>query len=203
MENEQIKIFNESMEQIGVATREEVHRIGYWHESIQCWFVSEEKGTHYIYLQHRSKNKRDYPDLLDITAAGHLLANETVRDGVREIEEETGIKVLFNDLILLGVIHDCIDKDREFAHVFLYKTNLKLADFHLQKEEVAGMVKISFKDFTQLWLGEEETIKVIGISRNEEGKVCSWLGDLSRNQFVPHSLEYYKTVIKEIKKYIK
>jgi len=84
MENEQLKIFDEYRNQIGIATREDVHRLGYWHEAFHCWFISKEKGTDYLYLQLRSNTKKDYPNLLDITAAGHLLANETVQDGVRD-----------------------------------------------------------------------------------------------------------------------
>lgn len=44
MENEMLKVFNADRKQIGVATREEVHRIGHWHEVFHCWFVSREAG---------------------------------------------------------------------------------------------------------------------------------------------------------------
>lgn len=97
--SERLKIFDEDRFQIGIATRDEVHRFGFWHETFHCWFVSEEAGTYYIYLQLRSATKKDYPNLLDITAAGHLLADETVQDGIREIKEEIGIDLTIEDLI--------------------------------------------------------------------------------------------------------
>jgi isopentenyldiphosphate isomerase len=81
MENERLKIFDKDRNQVGVATRGEVHRIGHWHKAFHCWFVSREDEIDYIYLQLRSNLKKDYPNLLDITAAGHLLAHETVPYG--------------------------------------------------------------------------------------------------------------------------
>ena len=34
MENEKLKIFDKDRNQIGFATREEVHRIGHWHANL-------------------------------------------------------------------------------------------------------------------------------------------------------------------------
>ncbi|WP_453989811.1 NUDIX hydrolase [Bacillus nitroreducens] len=123
METEQLRIFDENKNHIGIASREDVHRLGYWHEVFHCWFICEEEGTYKLYLQLRSKNKKDYPNLLDITAAGHLLANERVEDGIREIEEEIGIDLSFQDLIPLGVVDYTVIRenfiDKEIAHVFL------------------------------------------------------------------------------------
>ncbi|MEK4700857.1 hypothetical protein MKX47_14755 [Solibacillus sp. FSL R7-0668] len=50
----------------------------------------------------RSKLKKDYPNQFDITAAGYLLATETVLDGVRELYEELGINIAFEELKALG-----------------------------------------------------------------------------------------------------
>ena len=202
MEIEQLNIFDSNREYIGVATREEVHRIGHWHETIHCWFVSRD----FIYLQLRSNKKKDFPNLLDITAAGHLLAHETVRDGIREIKEEIGIDVSFSELVSLGIIEDCIIKenftDQEFANVFLYVCNNTFDEFTLQIEEVSGIVKVQFDDFYALCMGEKEEIKVKGFEISKEGERVLIDKNVGRNKLVPHEKSYYESVVKLIKKYL-
>ena len=206
MESEQIRIFDESRNQIGVANREDVHRLGYWHEAFHCWFISKEMGIDYLYLQLRSDKKKDYPSLLDITAAGHLLANETVQDGVREIKEEIGINISFQELIPLGIIEYCVMKenfiDKELANVYMYKSDESFDDFILQEDEVAGIVKTEFNHFVELWFGKRETIKISGFEIGKEGNKILVDENVGRNTFVPHPLEYYKTVIEKIKEKI-
>lgn len=142
MENEFFKIFDEERNIIGVASRKDVHELGYWHETFHCWFVTNIEGKDYIYLQLRSDTKQDYPNLLDITVAGHLMADETAREGVREIKEEVGIDIPFHDLVPLGLIKYCVINenliDKELAHLFLYKSAHNLNDFTIQPEEVSG-----------------------------------------------------------------
>ncbi|PLR95982.1 NUDIX hydrolase [Bacillus sp. T33-2] len=206
MDNEQLKIFDENRNQIGVATREEVHRMGYWHEAFHCWFVTKEKDTDYVYLQLRSQTKKDYPGLLDITAAGHILAYETVLDGVREIKEEIGIDVPLDKLVHLGVIDYCVIKedfiDKELANVFLYKQNQIFDDFTLQLEEVSGIVKVVFNDFADLWYGKKESVNVQGFRLNEDGDKILLKEKFGREKFVPHQVSFYQTVIQKIKENI-
>ncbi|WP_367582529.1 NUDIX hydrolase, partial [Shouchella clausii] len=99
-----------------------------------------EHDQEYIYFQYRSNDKKDYPGLLDITAAGHLMSHESVMDGMREVEEELGIHVDFADLVPLGVIEYMAEKenfiDKELAHVFLYDSVHALEEFNPQLEEV-------------------------------------------------------------------
>lgn len=40
MDSELLNIFNEDKVPIGVATREDIHKYGYWHEAFHCWFIS-------------------------------------------------------------------------------------------------------------------------------------------------------------------
>ncbi|MBU9721309.1 MULTISPECIES: NUDIX hydrolase [Bacillaceae] len=205
-EQEQLKFFDDNRNVLGVASRSDVHRIGYWHEVFHCWFISNEDGIDYIYLQLRSKNKKDYPNLLDITAAGHLLVDETVEDGVREIKEEIGIDVAFKELISLGVIEYCVEQedfiDKELANVFLYKSKYNFDDFTLQVEEVSGIVKAKLIDFAQLWFGDKDKIEINGFKINENGNKQIIKEYVARDKFVPHQVLFYKEVIQKIQEQV-
>lgn len=202
MEEELLKVFDSNRNAIGIASRHEVHKLGYWHETFHCWFVSREEEKDYIYLQIRSESKKDYPGLLDITAAGHLLATETVHDGVREVEEELGIDVSFEELVSLGVIDYSVTTgeliDKELANVYVYKCNLNYDDFVLQAEEVSGIVRTEFKQFAELWCGESNNLEIEGFILSEAGKRIPVNELVMKASFVPHENSYYEAVIEGI-----
>ncbi|WP_370224123.1 NUDIX domain-containing protein [Cytobacillus sp.] len=198
METELLNIFDENRKQIGVASRDEVHKRGCWHETFHCWFVSREKDQVYIYFQYRSNEKKDYPGLLDITAAGHLLSHESVMDGIREVEEELGIHVDFADLVPLGVIDYIAEKenfiDKELAHVFLYYSNHSLEEFSLQPEEVTGIYRIALEDFYELWFGGKELSEAEGFQVGNGVRIPGSI-TVRKGDFVPHQDYYYKRVL--------
>lgn len=204
MEAELLKIFNEQHQEIGTATREEVHRKGYWHETFHCWLTSQENGVDYIYFQIRSPQKKDYPNMIDITAAGHLLATETVQDGLRELEEEIGIAVTFDELLSLGLLKYCVTKenfiDNELAHAFLYRTEHSLEQFKLQEEEVSGIARATFESFCQLWsgAGSQEDITLEGFEIDDAGNKVFFEQKVSKARFVPHEQVYYEQIIDQI-----
>ena len=204
MDNELLNIFDREKNPIGVATREEVHKRGHWHETFHCWFIAHEEGKEYVYLQIRSDLKKDYPGLLDITAAGHLLANETELDGVREVEEELGIPIAFHELDSLGIIDYSIENewliDKEFAHVFLYNCSLSFDDFKLQVEEVSGIVRVEFEQFASMWTDKTDKIEVEGIHLNSNGEKGSIRKLVTKENFVPHERSYYEEVILGIRR---
>lgn len=206
METELIQIFDENRNAVGTATRAEVHKRGHWHETFHCWVISRENGIDYIDLQIRSPLKKDFPNLLDITAAGHLLAHESVREGIREVNEELGIHVPFNDLLSLGIITDQIITgdfiDREFCHVYLYKSKYQQADYRPQQEEVSGVVKAKFDDFYQLWTGGRAELEAEGFEITAAGERVSLTMRLDKSRFVPHEQSYYEAIVKLIRNQI-
>ncbi|MFA1508819.1 NUDIX hydrolase [Priestia aryabhattai] len=195
MNDEVLTIFNNQQERIGTASRKEVHEKGYWHEAFHCWFVSRENDIDYIYFQIRSEQKQDYPGALDITAAGHLLHTETAEDGVREIHEELGVNISFDELLPLDVFKYEVSQphyvDKEFAHVFLYYSSHPLSAFTLQQEEVSGLVKAPFSHFCELWLGNQTELTVEGITNKKEPIHRT----AHKSEFAPHPEDYYKTII--------
>lgn len=204
MVQEILTTFDEQGNRTGTAPRDEVHRQGLWHETFHCWFVRKADSGLRICLRLRSEQKRDYAGLLDITAAGHLLADETVMDGIREVQEELGLSIAFDELQPLGVIPYQMDSagfmDRERAHVFVYENRYALSEFTPQLEEVAGIVEARFADFRSFISGADSKLHVQGfqVTGNSERTDIDELVDFTH--FVPHEREYFRQVIEGIER---
>ncbi|WP_338778882.1 NUDIX domain-containing protein [Metabacillus sp. FJAT-52054] len=203
METELLNILDESGRCLGTATREEVHRKGCWHETFHCWMTERRMDRIYLYFQLRSSRKKDYPSLFDITAAGHLLADETAEDGIREVEEELGLGIRFEELASLGTIPwtggsgDFID--RELARVYLYHQESPIEGFSLQKEEVAGIVKTDLREFEELVLRGRNQLQVTGFKEQEDGEKILLEDSADLSAFVPHTISYYHELFKQIR----
>lgn len=200
---ESLKIFDEFGNHIGEATRDEVHKKGYWHETFHCWLMSIENGIPMIYFQKRSQTKKDFPNLLDITAAGHLLAHETVSDGIREVHEELGIEVNIEEVISLGVVKNSINlqnfHDHELSHVFLLKRNEPFTKFNLQKEEVSGIVKANFNEYYDFAYGLRQSIEVEGFEVNAQDEKITVRKTVYKEHFVTHENNYLFSVLELLK----
>jgi isopentenyldiphosphate isomerase len=204
MKHELFDIFDEHMNHIGTATRRNTHANGYWHQTFHCWIVTRgTDGQPLILFQKRHPAKDTHPGKYDITSAGHLLAGETVEDGVRELEEELGLRANFADLTPIGTIPvelrylDLID--REFYHTFLYECDLPLEQYRLQPDEVVGLVRINAIEAARLFAGETETVPAGGLETGEDGRPVPVDRLLRLSDFVPHGELYYKRVLDAVK----
>ena len=165
--SELFDIYDEALNHIGVKRRDLVHRDGDWHQVFHCWVIGREaNGDGYLVLQKR-RDHLDYPDKIDISAAGHLAAGETVRDGLRELEEELGLQVEFADLIPLGRrvgIHKTGDfVDCQICHVFFYRCDRSLEEYNYRREEIAGLLKLRIDEAFQLISGEVDSVAAAAV----------------------------------------
>ena len=199
---ERLDVFNKEMIKIGAMDRSEVHAKGFWHQTFHCWFAKRIQGEIFLFVQKRQKGKDTFPEKYDITAAGHLLENETPLDGRREIQEELGIDVEWDQLIPLGVVAneiitaECID--REFSHVYLYPCEHELTDFKLQRDEVSGIYLVSLEQFLELLNGTREHMEATGMEVIEnQAHGCTTV--LTLGDFVPHQRHYYIEIMNRVK----
>ncbi|KIL49066.1 NUDIX hydrolase [Jeotgalibacillus campisalis] len=200
MEEELLSVFNDNEEKIGVLPRHEVHAKGAWHETFHCWLIKKTGNQLSLYFQLRSPEKKDYPNLLDITAAGHLLATESVEEGARELEEELGLKLPFTSLQPLGTIKEKLVHgsvtDAEICRVFSYEIKHEWA-FTLQMSEVKGLVQIELNAFKELIEEKREEAWISGFEEDENGRY-NVDKTVNKNDFVPHDQEYFRYIIKKI-----
>lgn len=166
MKTELLDIYDDSFQKIGTKPRNEVHRDGDWHRAFHCWVIYRDtEGKDWIILQKRGENQDTYPNFLDISAAGHYAAGETVYEGVRELHEELGlIDVAYGDLIpvgrRIGVAAGDGFIDRQVADVFLYVCDKPLKEYKYQKEELAGLIALEIDKGLSLFAGDVVTVNV-------------------------------------------
>jgi len=177
MPDELIDIYDENNNPIGVQSlRNEAHRDGLWHRVINICIYNS-KGE--ILLQLRSKDKMIYPDMWDISVAGHIGAGEEpLTAALRETGEETGLNAKIEDLHFYKIRPEQYQKGdvnmKEFLYIYLLKYDGDIANLKIQKEEL-------------------QEIKFIPITKIEEGLKAG------SKKYAPHG-EYWEDVIGEVKK---
>jgi isopentenyldiphosphate isomerase len=205
-EVEMFDIFNEEMVHIGTDSRANVHAQGLWHQTFHCWLLNRtEPGGDRLLFQLRHKDKDTHPNKLDISCAGHLQAGETVEDGIRELKEELGITLAFDDLIACGMVANddiisdqCID--REFNHIFLHVCNMPLTDYDFQTSEISGLFYINLIEFQSLFRKELDHIHIEGVELDEgSNKARTVKRTVNIHDFTPISEEYAQVLFDTIR----
>jgi isopentenyldiphosphate isomerase len=182
----------ESGERTGeVVWKSEAHRLGLWHRCFHCWVFGTDDGKPYLLAQRRSATKGTWPGYLDVTAAGHLGAGEEPLDGLREVEEELGLRVDPKRLAPLGTrrIEQRIPAglDREIHDVFLLRDDSPPGDLRLQEEEVEAVLRIGLDHVVLL-----ETAGSAPAREYREGKASETRVRVS--DFVPNTDDYLRRV---------
>ncbi|MCF6296910.1 MAG: NUDIX domain-containing protein [Flavobacteriaceae bacterium] len=180
MVDELINILAENLTVVKIGLKSEAHKNGWLHASVHIWFYTDDGD---VLIQKRAKDKETFPNLWDVSVAGHISVGENeMTSALREIKEELGLKNKANDLVKIGTFkethyHKNGFIDNELHHIYLsrLKTNIHL--LKIQKEELSAIKLISVKEFKKLQ--KKETFNKL---------------------FVPRATEYYDFVMKEIKK---
>jgi isopentenyldiphosphate isomerase len=154
--DELLDILDESGRPTGeVVPKSEAHRLGLWHRCFHCWICGSDSGGFYLLLQRRAATKDTWPNYLDVTAAGHLAAGEETLDGLREVEEELGLRIAPERLVPLGtrrveqeIPGGC---DRELHEVFLVSDATPPGELYLQKEEVDAVFRLDLDEVQALY----------------------------------------------------
>ncbi|MDP3918526.1 MAG: NUDIX domain-containing protein [Nanoarchaeota archaeon] len=175
--DELLDICNEKGAVVSQDTKTNAHKLGLWHQSAHVWIYNS-KGE--VLIQLRAKNKSIYPDRWDVSAAGHVDADEDVLDAaVRETEEELNLDLNKDDLTFFKVkkIHYTYNDliNNEFYYIYFYKFDGNIKVLEIQEEEVQEIKFISIDDLEQ---------------------------DLKDNpdKYVPQPDNYWEEVIEEAKK---
>lgn len=158
-EPEMLTAYDDDMNEIGVYARPVVHYNGMWHRVAQCWVVGMSQTGPRVFLQRRSFEKKSHPGRYDITAGGHVSAGETARVAmIREMWEETGLKLDDSDLTEIAEYREVSGNDHEVASIFIHRED---APPFSPGPEVIYMVSADLEEFRALSEGTVDEITVI------------------------------------------
>lgn len=147
-------VLNEKGEYTGrVESREKCHKEGLWHKAVTA-FIINSKGQ--VLLQRRSANKKLWPNMLDISAGGHVMTGEFGFQAIiRECKEELGIDLSKDDTTFIGsAISTNIKGDIINKH---------FNEFYIVNKDIAETkLSLNFEEVSEVkWMDKDEIIERI------------------------------------------
>lgn len=130
--------------------REEVHRDGDYHRSVHIWIVNQDKD---FLLQRRCESKDSFPNMLDISCAGHLsIGDDSLTGAIRELKEELNLDIKKEELQFLKTIKkNCVFNetfiDNEYNDLYLLRTDKKIEDMKYQESEISEIFYVPYNEF--------------------------------------------------------
>lgn len=133
--------------------RSEVHKDGDWHRTVHIWVLNRQGE---VLLQRRCATKDSYPNMLDISCAGHLSAgDDSLTGAVREMKEELDVNVNPEELMYITTIKSCSNAsatfiDNEFNDMYLWITDKSINDMKYQEEEISELLFVPYERFREM-----------------------------------------------------
>jgi isopentenyldiphosphate isomerase len=159
--------------------KSEAHKSGLFHASVHIWLYTKDKK---VLIQKRHSSKNTFPNLWDVSVAGHIAFKELpIIGALREIEEEIGLSIAENQLINIGTsthkhIHSESLTDHELHHLYICPFDSTIEELRIQEDEVAA-VKLIPIDVLKFKLKE------------------------NNENYVPHGTDYYNKIFDAIKQF--
>ena len=120
-----------------------------------------------LLIQKRSANKKNEPNKWDLSSAGHIDIDETPEQAaVRELFEETGIKVEIEELKLIDTYLNKVKLDKDtfinhYTYLFLVQKDIDIKKLKMQESEVSEVIFVDKKKYNEFFNNKEmvEAIK--------------------------------------------
>jgi isopentenyldiphosphate isomerase len=180
-------------------SRAAIHLAGDWHQAFHCWILRR-RGQEGV-LQRRSLLKDTYAGCWDAAAAGHWRFGESAPEAAREIAEELGIAVRFEDLVYRGRERSSRRfanglTDRELHQVYVLYDDRPLLDYRPDPREVSGLAAFASADLVAVAAGAASMVEAVeAVAIKPDGSVVLEAVSVTRQDLVPYSATRLRRMI--------
>lgn len=189
---ELLEVFDAAGRPTGRAkSRAAIHLDGDWHVAFHCWILRE--GGREVVLQRRSWHKDTFAGLWDAAAAGHWRYGESPAEASREIAEELGLAVQFENLSYRG--REKIQRrfpngliDREFHEVYVVDDDRPLTAYRPDPSEVMSVAAFPLAELIEVASGKRASVRATeAVSVAHDGALQPAEVTASKAELVPYS----------------
>jgi isopentenyldiphosphate isomerase len=162
--NDILKIYDDDYNNIGKATREEVHHKGLLHQVAHLWMFQKQTNDTYILFQKRSYKRELYPGKYDLIQTTHFDPDESYEEAiVHSMDYYLGSKMDPKAIIHIGSTRQHIDQNdyHDNALVQVFVATVSKALFIMPDTE--EIVKVHYQDFCDLVHGRTDGIQVYSL----------------------------------------
>jgi isopentenyldiphosphate isomerase len=189
---ELLEVFDADGRPTGVAKpRAVIHLDGDWHLAFHCWILRRAGSE--VVLQRRSTLKDTYAGCWDAAAAGHWRFGESAPQAAREIAEELGIDVRFEDLIFRGREKSSRGyanglTDREFHEVYVLEDDRPLEAYRPDPREVSALAAFRLSKLLAVIAGEATSVAASdAVAVSHDGRLAALNVVVRKPDLVPYS----------------
>lgn len=115
---------------------------GEYHLVVEIWVINSD-GQVLITKRHPQKS---FGGMWECTGGSVVAGEASDISALRELEEETGIKVTRNELTMI----ESFKMENRFIDTYIVRNNISISDLVLQKEEVVDAKIVSIEELNEL-----------------------------------------------------
>ena len=188
-EEEIVNCVDEKGNIVGSIEREEGINNKILLQAVQLWIIHPK--TKEVLMQRRSPNKENDPNMIDVSASGHVRKNELpIQAILREAFEELGVipTELFpklQDLVPIKIDLTKLGRKGNYVtHEYLAFLENSLSDYQKQDEEVAELFFMNYEELKEAIRNKEPDMRIPYMTQTEElfHKIDEKLHDLEKTK---------------------
>jgi isopentenyldiphosphate isomerase len=202
--DELLEVFDAAGRATGAArSRAAIHLAGDWHQAFHCWILRHHGEE--VVLQRRALVKDTFAGLWDASAAGHWRFGERPEQAAREIAEELGLSIGFDELVYLG--RERLSRrfangltDREHHQVYMLESDLPLDAYGPDPREVIGLAALSSRGLLALVGGRQASLTASeAVSVGIDGRLERVQTVIERSDLVPYSVARLRRMFRRVR----